>query len=38
MSARRAERGASPLFEVALVLVRLDYVPRCIINADHRIV
>jgi hypothetical protein len=26
MSARRAERKASPLFEIALVLVRLDHV------------
>jgi hypothetical protein len=26
MSARRAERKASPFFEIALVLVRLDHV------------
>jgi hypothetical protein len=29
MSARRAERKASPLFEIARLLVRLDHVARC---------
>jgi len=38
MSARRAERKASPLFEIALVLVRLDHVARCIVNTNHRVV
>jgi hypothetical protein len=28
----------SPLFEIALVLVRLDHVARFIVNADHGIV
>jgi hypothetical protein len=27
----------SPLFELALVLVRLDHVARFIVSADHRI-
>jgi hypothetical protein len=27
----------SPLSELALVLVRLDHVARCIVNTDHRI-
>ena len=26
-----------PLFEIALVLVRLDQVARCIVNANHSI-
>jgi hypothetical protein len=34
MSARRAERKASPLFEIARVLVRLDHVASIIINAN----
>jgi hypothetical protein len=29
---------ASRLFEVALVLVRLDHVTSVIVNADHRVV
>jgi hypothetical protein len=33
MSARRAERKASPLFEIARVLVRLDHVARFIVKA-----
>jgi hypothetical protein len=37
MSARRAERKASPLFEIARVLVRLDHVARVIVNANHSI-
>jgi hypothetical protein len=36
-SARSAERGASPLFELANVLVRLDHVARFIVNANPRI-
>jgi hypothetical protein len=35
MSARRAERKASPLFEIAVVLVRLDHVASFIVNANH---
>jgi hypothetical protein len=38
MSARRAERKASPLFEIAHVLVRSDHVARFIVNANHSIV
>jgi hypothetical protein len=37
MSARRAERKASPLFEIARVLVRLNHVARLIANANHGI-
>jgi hypothetical protein len=37
MSARRAERKASPLFEIARVLVRFDHVASAIVNADHSI-
>jgi len=29
--------NASPLFEIALVFVRLDHVARFIVNADHGI-
>ena len=29
-------RNTSPLFEIALVLVRLDHVASCIVNANHR--
>jgi hypothetical protein len=35
MSARHAEREASPLFELASVLVRLDHVAGRIVNANH---
>jgi hypothetical protein len=38
MSARRAERKASPLFELASVLMRLDHVACFIVNANHSIV
>jgi predicted trehalose synthase len=37
MSARRAERKASPLFEIARVLVRFDHVASFIVNANHSI-
>jgi hypothetical protein len=37
MSARRAERKASPLFELAHVLVRLNHIAHCIVNANHGI-
>jgi hypothetical protein len=37
MSARRAERKASPLFEIARVLVRLDHVARRIVNPNHKL-
>jgi hypothetical protein len=37
MSARRAEREVSPLFEIPSVLVRLDHVARCIVNANHSV-
>jgi hypothetical protein len=37
MSAKRAERKASPLFEIASVLVRLDHVASRIVNTDHGI-
>jgi hypothetical protein len=35
MSARRAERKASPLFELALVLVRFDHIASIIVDANH---
>jgi hypothetical protein len=35
MSARRAERNASPLFEIARLLVRFKQVARVIANANH---
>jgi hypothetical protein len=38
MSARRAERKASPLFEIARVLVRRNHVARPGENANHGIV
>jgi hypothetical protein len=38
MSARRAERKASPLSEIARMLVRLDHIARIIVNANHSIV
>jgi hypothetical protein len=38
MSARRAERKASTLFEIPRVLVRLDHIARFIVNANHSIV
>jgi hypothetical protein len=34
-SARRAERKASPLFEIVLVFLRLDRVAYSIVNANH---
>jgi hypothetical protein len=37
MSARRAERKASPLSEIARVLVRFDDAARLIVNANHAI-
>ena len=37
MSARRAERKASPLFELARVLVRLDHIASIVVNANHSI-
>ena len=37
MSARSAERKASPLFELACVLVRFDHVARFIVKANPRI-
>jgi hypothetical protein len=37
MSAKRAERKASPLSEVAYLLVRLDHVVRMIVNANRAI-
>jgi hypothetical protein len=36
MSARRAERKASPLFEIARVLVRFNHVASAIVNAKSR--
>jgi hypothetical protein len=38
MSARRAERKASPLFEIARLLVRLDHVASFIANANRSII
>jgi hypothetical protein len=38
MSARGAERKASPLSEIARVLVRFNHVARIIVNADHSII
>jgi hypothetical protein len=35
MSARRAERKASPLFEIARLLVRFDHVATFVVNANH---
>jgi hypothetical protein len=35
MGARRAERKASPLFEIVLVFLRLDRVAYSIVNANH---
>jgi hypothetical protein len=37
MSARRAERKASPLSEIARVLVRFNHVARIIVNANHSV-
>ena len=37
MSAKLAERKASPLFELARVLMRFDHVASIIVNADHSI-
>jgi len=37
MTARRAERKASPLSEISGVLVRFDHVARFIVNPNHRI-
>jgi hypothetical protein len=38
MSARRAERKASPPFELAFVLVRFDHIASIIVDANHGIV
>jgi hypothetical protein len=38
MSARRAERKASLLFELARVLLRLDHRASFIVNANHSII
>jgi hypothetical protein len=35
-SAMGCKQKASPLFELALVLVRLDHVASVIVNANHR--
>jgi hypothetical protein len=35
MSTKRAERKASPLSEIARVLVRFHHVARFIVNANH---
>jgi hypothetical protein len=35
MSTRRAERKASPLFEIARVLVRFNHAASLIVNAGH---
>jgi hypothetical protein len=35
MSAGRAERMASPLFEIVVVFLRLDRVAYSIVNANH---
>jgi hypothetical protein len=37
MSARRAERKASPLSEIACMLVRFDHVARFIVNANNSV-
>jgi hypothetical protein len=37
MGARRAERKASPLSEIARVLVRFNHVARIIVNANHSV-
>jgi hypothetical protein len=37
MSAKLAERKASPLFELAIVFVHLDHIASCIVNANHGI-
>jgi hypothetical protein len=38
MSARRAERKASPLSKLSRVLVRLDHIASVIVNGNHGIV
>jgi len=38
MSARRAERKATPLSEIARMLVRFNQVSSFIVNANHSIV
>jgi hypothetical protein len=38
MSAGRAERKASPLSEIARVLVRFDHLASIIVNTNHSIV
>jgi hypothetical protein len=38
LSARRAERKASPLFEIANVVVCFKHVARFIVNTDHGVV
>jgi len=37
MRARRVERKASPLFEIARVLLCFDHVARLIVNANHSV-
>jgi hypothetical protein len=37
MSTMRVERKASPLFEIARVLVCFDHAARFIVNANHSI-
>ena len=37
LTRRLSYLGASPLSEIALVLVHLDHVPRFIINANHHL-
>jgi hypothetical protein len=37
MSTRRAERKASPLFELTRLLVRLDHAASRIVDANHGI-
>jgi hypothetical protein len=38
MSARRAERKTSPLFEIASLLVRFDHVASFIVNAGDGVI
>jgi hypothetical protein len=38
ISARRAERKASPLFEIASLLVRFDHVASFIVNAGDGVI
>ena len=34
---RPTKDGVAPLFEIALVLVRLDHVASVVVNADHSV-